>query len=65
MAEMNPAKFVREVRQEVKKVVWPTRKETMVSTAMVLIIALVAAIFFLLVDSVIGMSVRAILGLGN
>lgn len=65
MAGINPAKFVREVRQEVKKVVWPTRKETMVSTAMVLVIALIAAIFFLLVDSLIGMSVRAILGLGN
>ena len=65
MAGLNPAKFIREVRQELKKVVWPTRKETMVSTAMVLVIACIAAIFFLLADGLIAMAIRAILGLGT
>jgi len=60
----NPAKFVQEVRQEVSKVVWPTRKETTVSTTMVLILVFAAALFFWLVDSVIAASVRMILGFG-
>lgn len=64
MAEMNPAKFVREVRQEVSKVSWPTRKETMVSTTMVLIIAFIAAIFFLIVDGILSWGITLILGLG-
>ena len=64
MAQMNPAKFMREVRAEVKKVSWPTRKETLVSTSMVFIIGLVAAIFFLLVDGILQWGIRAILGLG-
>lgn len=65
MAEMNPAKFIREVRQEVSKVTWPTRKETMVSTAMVLILAFVAALFFLAVDSIFAYVISWILGLGR
>lgn len=65
MAEMNPAKFIREVRQEIGKVTWPTRKETMVSTAMVLILALIAAIFFLAVDAFFGTAIGWILGLGQ
>lgn len=65
MAEMNPAKFVREVRQEVAKVSWPTRRETMISTAMVLILAFIAALFFLAVDSVFAYGISAILGLSQ
>lgn len=65
MAQLNPAKFIREVRQEVKKVTWPTRKETIVSTSMVFIIGLIAALFFLLVDWVISSGVTAILGLST
>ena len=61
---VSPAKFIREVRQEVSKVSWPTRKETLVSTAMVFTIAFVAALFFLLVDGVIQWGIRTILGLG-
>jgi preprotein translocase subunit SecE len=64
MAEMNPAKFIREVRQEVSKVTWPTRKETVMSTVMVLFLVVLAAVFFYVVDSVIGWAVRQILGLG-
>ncbi len=64
MSTENPAKFFREVRQEVNKVVWPTRKETMVSTSMVLILVFISAIFFWFVDSMVSAAVRAILGLG-
>ncbi len=61
----NPAKFIREVRQEVGKVTWPTRKETLVSTAMVFTLAFIAALFFMLVDGVMQWGIRLILGLGN
>jgi preprotein translocase subunit SecE len=62
---LNPAKFIREVRMEVGKVTWPTRKETMVSTAMVLILALIAALFFLAVDGIFAVTISWILGLGK
>lgn len=65
MAEMNPAKFIREVRQEIGKVTWPTRKETMVSTIMVLVLSLIAALFFLAVDGIFANVVSWILGLGQ
>lgn len=62
---INPAKFIREVRQESSKVTWPTRKETMVSTAMVLVMVMIAALFFLLVDNIAAWGVKQILGLGS
>lgn len=65
MATINPAKFIREVRSEVKKVTWPTRRETLVSVVMVLLIALIAAVFFLLVDGALAWAIRLILGLGQ
>jgi preprotein translocase subunit SecE len=64
MAIANPAKFVREVRQELNKVTWPSRKETMVSTLMVLILASITAAFFITVDWIISHLVRWILGIG-
>ena len=57
-----PAKFVREVRGEVAKVTWPSRKETLVTTGLVLAMAAVTAIFFFVVDQVIGLGVRALFG---
>ena len=60
---MNPAKFVREVRSEAAKITWPTRKETMVSTVMVLVMVAIAAAFFITVDFAVGHLIRAILGL--
>lgn len=63
MTDLNIAKFVREVRQEARRVTWPTRKETIVSTVTVLILATVASILFLLVDVVAGSVVRAIIGI--
>ncbi len=59
----NPAKFIREVRQEVSKVAWPTRKETLVSTGMVLALIAFTALFFLLADSIISRIIRALLGI--
>ena len=64
MARLNPAEFIKEVRQEAAKVTWPTRKETTVSTAMVFVMVVLAALFFFLVDQVLSVAVRLILGLG-
>ncbi len=64
MSDVNPAKFVREVRQETSKVTWPTRRETLISTAMVLVLVLIASLFFLLVDNIIAWGVQEILQLG-
>ena len=63
MSQINPSKFFREVRQEVSKVTWSTRKETMVSTGMVLVLVLISAFFFWIVDSLISFVVKLILGL--
>jgi preprotein translocase subunit SecE len=65
MARVNPGQFIREVRREVSKVTWPTRKETMVTTGMVFIMVFLAAMFFLLVDWFLAQGVRLILGLGG
>jgi len=65
MAKTNIGQFIREVRQETSKVTWPTRKETMVTTMMVFIMVFLAAIFFWVVDLVLGSAVRFVLGLGG
>jgi preprotein translocase subunit SecE len=57
--------FIREVRQETAKVTWPTRKETLVTTAMVFAMSILAAIFFFFVDQILSFSVRLVLGLGG
>ena len=58
----DPAKFVREVRSEVSKVTWPSRKETLVTTGLVFAMVAIAAIFFFAVDQVIGVAVRMLFG---
>ena len=65
MAKTSPAQFIREVRQEASKVTWPSRKETGISTAMVFVMVIMAAVFFLLVDQVLAWGVKLILGLGG
>ncbi|MFC4353448.1 preprotein translocase subunit SecE [Fodinicurvata halophila] len=65
MVKTNPGQFVREVRQEIRKVTWPTRKETTVTTIMVLIMVFLAAVFFFFVDQALSFGVRLILGLGG
>ncbi|MGL4396842.1 MAG: preprotein translocase subunit SecE [Hyphomicrobium sp.] len=65
MAKFNPITFMQEVRQEVAKVTWPTRKEVWITTLMVLIMVALASIFFLLVDQTLSWIVRLVLGLGS
>jgi preprotein translocase subunit SecE len=60
----DPAKFVREVRSEVAKVTWPSRKETAVTTGLVLLMALIATLLFFVADQIIGLGVRALFGTG-
>lgn len=63
MAGVNPLKFLQEVRQEVGKVTWPTRQETLISTIMVLIFVVLASIFFLAADQVIAWLVQLMLSI--
>ena len=65
MARTNPGEFVQQVRREMSRVTWPTRRETLVTTVMVFIFVTIAAIFFLAVDQVLSVGVKAILGLGG
>lgn len=65
MAQTSPNEFVREVRQELGRVTWPTRKETAITTAMVFVMVFLLSLFFLGVDQVIALAVQAILGLGG
>ena len=66
MAEKsNPFVFLQQVRAEASKIVWPSRRETMISTAMVVVMAFFAAIFFLIADQVISLGIKALLGLGG
>jgi preprotein translocase subunit SecE len=65
MAKTSPAQFIREVRQEANKVTWPTRKETGVTTAMVFVMVVLAALFFFLVDTVVAKLIQLVLGLGG
>ena len=63
MAKINPLEFAREVREGASKVTWPSRRETMISTVMVLIMVALASVFFFLVDSILHYGVNAVLGL--
>ncbi len=63
MAKTNPIQFVQQVRAEVSKVVWPTRREVVLTTIMVFIMATLTAIFFALVDLAIRGGLQGILGL--
>ena len=65
MARTSPAQFVREVRQELSKVTWPTCRELIVTTASVFAMAIAAALFFFVVDQIIAWAVQLVLGLGR
>jgi preprotein translocase subunit SecE len=65
MAEFSPLKFMQEVRQEVAKVTWPSRREVFVTTIMVFVMVFLAGIFFLFVDQTIAWIVRHVLGIGT
>jgi preprotein translocase subunit SecE len=61
----NPLTFIEEVRQEVSKVTWPTWKEVWITTAMVLVMVALTAVFFLVTDMIISSVVQFVLGLGR
>ncbi len=63
MAQTNPFQFIQQVRSEVRKVVWPTRREVLLTTVMVFILATLTAIFFALVDLAIRGGLQAVLGI--
>ena len=61
---LNPFVFLQQVRAETAKVTWPSRRETMISTVMVLAFAVLAMIFFFTADIAMGYVIEKILGLG-
>ena len=61
----NPFTFLQQVRAEAGKVTWPTRRETMISTAMVLVFAVIAMLFFFAADQLMAIGVELILGIGR
>ena len=65
MAKTNPARFMREVRQEVSKVTWPSRKETGITTVMGFVMSICAALFFMLTDTIISELIQLVLGMGG
>ena len=60
----DPLRFIREVRAEVSKVTWPSRKETVITTGLVFMLSALAALFFFVVDQAVGVGVRALFGVG-
>lgn len=65
MAKTSPLEFMRQVQAETKKVVWPTRKETVMTAVMVLIMATLLGLFFFGVDSAFDAIVRFLLSLAE
>jgi len=64
MAKVSPGKFIDEVRQETRKVTWPSRKETVTTTLMVFLMIVVVSLFLTGIDYVIGGGLKLILGVG-
>ena len=65
MARTNPFEFLQQVRTEVAKVTWPTRRETVITTLMVIAMSFAAALFFLAADWVFSTLVTIVFGLGR
>lgn len=62
MANTSPGLFVRQVRQEMSKVSWPSRRETLVSVALVFVLSMILGIYFLVVDKILAKGVSLIFG---
>ncbi len=62
---LKAVQFFRDVRTEAKKTTWPSRKETLQTTGIVLAMVVITAIFFLTVDQVIGAGMRALFSVGS
>ena len=65
MARTSPGDFINQVKAESAKIVWPTRRETLMTTLMVVIMTVLLASFFFLTDSVFGWAVKSLLSLLN
>jgi len=65
MARTSPFEFIQQVRTEVAKVTWPTRRETAITTGMVFVMVAIASIFFLVADQLIRIAVTFVLGIGG
>ena len=61
----NPFEFIQQVRSEATKVVWPTRRETLITTGLVMLMAVFASLFFILVDEALRVAVSLVLGFGR
>ena len=62
---VSPFKFLQEVREETRKVTWPTRRETAITTGMVFVMVAIAAVFFLVADQIIRIVVTFVLGIAG
>ena len=62
---MKPIRYLQEIKSEITKVTWPTRRETTVTSLMLLIFVFVSAIFFLISDRILSWIVALILGIGG
>ncbi len=58
---INPLQFIQQVRAEVSKVVWPTRREVLITTGMVFVMAFLTAVFFFIIDRLIRFGLEGIL----
>lgn len=65
MAKTNPFQFMQQVRAETAKVTWPTRREVLVTTVLVLVMAALTAVFFFFVDFIIRSGLAGVLGIFN
>ena len=65
MAKVGPFEFLQQVRSETAKVVWPSRRETVVTTIMVVLMAVFASVFFLLADQIFSKVIGFILTFGQ
>ena len=61
----NPAQFVRQVRQEMQKVTWPERRDTLISSAIVILLIILFSLFFLLTDQIWSFSIKKIIQIGS
>ena len=64
-SKTNPFTFLQQVRSETSKITWPSQRETMISTAMVLVMVVLAALFFFASDQLIGWLISLVLSVGN
>ena len=63
MATTNPFQFIQQVRSEVSKIIWPTRREVLLTTIMVFVMSAIAAVIFALVDLLIRSGIQSVLNI--